>query len=56
ARRDLQRALDMLEAHEAATGGSRDQRAAADRQWPDVVAAEHASYETIAALWAIEQR
>lgn len=57
ARRDLQRAtLDMLEAHEAAAGGSKDQRAAADRLWPDVVAAEHTSYETIAALWAIETR
>jgi len=57
ARRDLQRAtFDMLEAHEAAAAGSREQRATADRLWPDVVAAEHASYRIIAALWAIERQ
>jgi hypothetical protein len=54
-RRDLQRAtLDMLDAHDAAANGSRDQRATAAACWPDVVDIEHRAYETIARFWAME--
>ncbi|KMO72618.1 FUSC family protein [Mycolicibacterium obuense] len=52
ARRDLQRAaLDMLDVLEAAEAGPREQREAAERLRPDVLAVERASSQTIAALW-----
>ena len=52
ARRDLQRAaLDMLDVLEAAEAGPREQREAAARLRPDVLAVERASPPTIAARW-----
>lgn len=52
ARRDLQRtALDMLDVLDATQAGPRDQRDAAARLRPEVLAVERASSETIAALW-----
>jgi fusaric acid resistance family protein len=56
-RRDLQRAtLDMLDAHDAAEQGTREQRAAAAALWPDVVDTEHDAYQTIARFWEMERR
>ncbi|MEW5809618.1 MAG: FUSC family protein [Actinomycetota bacterium] len=53
ARRNLQRAtLDMLDVLDAAQAGPRDQRDAAARLRPEVLAVERASSQTIAALWS----
>ncbi len=52
ARRDLQRtALEMLDVLDAADAGPRNQREAAARLRPEVMAVERAASQTIAALW-----
>ncbi|MCV7284546.1 FUSC family protein [Mycolicibacterium wolinskyi] len=54
-RRDLQlRAMALLPAYDAATGGSAAQRVAAERMWPTVVSTEQVAYRTLAACWALE--
>ncbi|GAA2537212.1 FUSC family protein [Mycolicibacterium diernhoferi] len=52
ARRDLQvNALAMLDAYQAAIGGSPNQRAQAERLWPTVAATEQRAFATLAACW-----
>ncbi|MBX7449486.1 FUSC family protein [Mycolicibacterium sp. 3033] len=54
ARRDLQRTtLDLLDVLDAAEAGPRDQRDAARRLRPEVLAVERAAAETISALWGV---
>ena len=54
-RRDLQlRAIEMLAAYDAGIGGSAQQRVAAERLWPALVATEQLAYRTLAACWAVE--
>ncbi|MGK2867890.1 MAG: FUSC family protein, partial [Mycobacterium sp.] len=55
ARRDLQMsAMSMLDAYQAAIGGSAEQRAEAERLWPAIAATEHLAYRTLAACWDFE--
>jgi uncharacterized membrane protein YccC len=56
ARRDLQiRVIELLSAYDAAVGGSARERAAAERLWPAVAAAEERAYRTLASFWAIKR-
>jgi uncharacterized membrane protein YccC len=56
ARRDLQVAtMGMLDAYDAAVGGSAPRRKSAERHLPTVVAAEQLAYRTLAACWAMQQ-
>ncbi|MET0702795.1 MAG: FUSC family protein [Mycobacterium sp.] len=56
ARRDLQRAATaVVDAYDAATGGSGTRRKAAEPMWPLVEATEHLAYRVIAACWAMDR-
>ncbi len=44
-------ALAMLDAYQAAIGGSPNQRAQAERLWPTVAATEQRAFATLAACW-----
>ncbi|CAN5703073.1 FUSC family protein [soil metagenome] len=56
ARRDLQRAtIAMVDAYDAAAGGSVGQRRSAEPIWATVAATEHLAYRVIAACWAMDR-
>lgn len=56
ARRDLQLAtIAMVDAYDAATGGSAGQRKSAEPQWDLVAGTEHLAYRVIADCWAMDR-